>query len=176
MKAKTVYHKIIVLLIMVFHLTLDARATHTEKSINKAEKLASKNFKGIEIIKEPVMINHSDYFNEKADTIYGLFEKDGVLKGFLVLSSAKGRFEEFDFMIVYAIDMQIVDLNILVYRSEYGYQVSSRGWLKQFLMLPHGSVYTYGQNIDAISGATYSGRSLTENINRLNLLMGSINK
>jgi hypothetical protein len=171
-----VYHKIILLLLMVFHLTLDARATHPEKSIIKAEKQALKNFKGFEIIKEPIKINHSEYFNEKADTIFGLLEKDGVLKGYLVLSSAKGRFEDFDFMIVYTVDMQMVDLNILVYRSEFGYQVSGRGWLKQFLMSPHGTVYTYGQNIDAISGATFSGRSLTENVNRLNILMDSLNK
>jgi hypothetical protein len=85
-----------------------------------------------------------------------------------------GRFEKFDFMIVYNSDLVLTDLKILVYRSEYGYQVSTRGWLKQFLDHPVGTIHTYGQDIDAISGATFSGKSLTDNINRLNILISTL--
>jgi len=153
--------------------SISANATLPEKLINKAEKLAVKNFKDTEIIKEPIFIIPSEYYKVKTDTVFRLNQKDGALMGYLVLSSAMGRFEEFDFMIVYNADLTMTDLKILVYRSEFGYQVSSRGWLKQFLDNPVETQYTYGQNIDAISGATLSGKSLTANVNRLNILINT---
>ncbi len=169
-------HNTALLLILTLAISFAAKATHPEKLIIKAEKLAVKNFRDTEIIKEPVRIDLSVYYNEKTDTVFRLIQKEGELIGYLVISSAMGRFEEFDFMIVYNADLTITDLNILVYRSEFGYQVSSRGWLKQFLDNPVGTEYTYGQNIDAISGATFSGKSLTNNINRLNILISTYTK
>ena len=169
-------HKAGLLFILAVAISLVANATHPEKLIMKAEKLAVKNFRDSEIVKEPIHIDPSVYYNEQADTVFRLIQKEGELMGYLVLSSAMGRFEEFDFMIVYNADLTITDLNILVYRSEFGYQVSARGWLKQFLDNPVGTEYTYGQNIDAISGATFSGKSLTNNINRLNILISTYTK
>ena len=166
-------HKTGLLLILTLNISFAANATHPEKLINKAEKLAFKNFKDTEIIKEPIYISPSEYYKVKTDTVFRLKQKDGELMGYLVLSSAMGRFEEFDFMIVYNTDLTMTVLNILVYRSDFGYQVSTRGWLKQFLDNPVGTAYTYGQNIDAISGATFSGKSLTDNLNRLNIMISS---
>ena len=166
-------HKTGLLLILTLAISFAANATHPEKLINKAEKLAFKNFKDTEIIKEPIYISPSEYYKEKTDTVFRLKQKDGELMGYLVLSSAMGRFEEFDFMIVYNADLTMTVLNILVYRSEFGYQVSSRGWLKQFLDKPVETQYTYGKNIDAISGATLSGNSLTDNLNRLNFMIST---
>jgi hypothetical protein len=163
-------------LILALSISMSVKATHPEKLINKAQKLAVKNFRDTEIIKEPVPIYFSDYFKEKKDTVFRLLRKEGEIMGYLVISSAMGRFEEFDFMMVYNAELILTDMNIMVYRSEYGYQVSTRGWLEQFLDHPPGTTYTYGQNIDAISGATFSGKSLTENVNRLNNLIGTITK
>jgi hypothetical protein len=164
------------LLILTLNVSLAANATHPEKVITKAEKMALKNFKDMEILKEPVDISLSDHYKVKTDTVFRLIQKKGELMGYLVISSAMGRFEEFDFMMVYNEDLILSDLNILVYRSEYGYQVSTRGWLRQFLDHPVGTVHTYGQSIDAVSGATFSGKSLTENINRLNMLISTLGK
>ena len=164
-------HKTGLLLILTLTISFSVNATHPQKLINKAEKLAVKNFKDTEIIKEQIHINPSEYYKVNTDTVFRLKQKDGELMGYLVLSSAMGRFEEFDFMIVYNADLTMTVLNILVYRSEFGYQVSTRGWLKQFLDNPVGTAYTYGQNIDAISGATFSGKSLTDNLNRLNIMI-----
>jgi hypothetical protein len=176
MKTHLRIHKTGLLLILTLTLSIAAKATYPEKLIDKAEKLAVKNFRDSEIIKAPIHIDPSVYYNELADTVFRLNQKDGELMGYLVISSAMGRFEEFDYMIVYNADLTMTDLRILVYRSEFGYQVSAKGWLKQFLDQPVGTEYTYGQNIDAISGATFSGKSLTDNINRLNILISTYTK
>ena len=52
------------------------------------------------------------------------------------------------------------------YNSEYGYEITSRGWLKQFIKT-HDLPYVYGENIDAISGATKSGKSIVREINEV---------
>ena len=90
----------------------------------------------------------------------------------IVLSSAKGRFENFDYMIVINPDYEIIDIKILKYRSEYGYEISNKGWLKQFYSKP-GTRFEYRKNIDALSGATFSAQSL---VNDINLIIDNLNK
>ena len=153
-------HTICLLFSLVLSGSIAVRATHPEKLLVKAEKLAGKNWEEFDIIKEPVDLIPTQPSYAESDTVFRLHQPNGELLGYLVVSSAIGRFEKFDYMVVFNENRQIVDLKILVYRSEYGYQVSTRGWLKQFLDHPVEKVYIYGQNVDAISGATFSGKSL----------------
>jgi hypothetical protein len=91
---------------------------------------------------------------------------------YVVFSSAIGRFENFDYMAIVNPDYNIVSIRILKYRSEYGFEISNKGWLKQFYG-PGGEPFEYRKNIDALSGATYSAKSLTED---LNLILGYLKK
>lgn len=84
----------------------------------------------------------------------------------VVLSSAKGRYEIYDYMIIINPEYEIVDIKILKYRSEYGYEISNKGWLKQFYNKP-GTRFEYRKNIDALSGATFSAQSLVNDINQI---------
>jgi len=162
------------LFLMAFTYSSVVKATYPEKLILKAEKQAIKTLGQHEITKVPVRINPAEHYYSDVDTVFRMINNSGRLIGYLILSSALGRFEVFDYMVVYNEDLSMANLNILVYRSEHGYQVAAKGWLKQFLDQPVESVFAYGQNIDAISGATISGKSFTENINRLNTLIHSI--
>jgi len=49
----------------------------------------------------------------------------------------------------------------LIYREEHGKQIGSQRWLKQFIGLSSTDNPSYGENIDAISGATISASSMT---------------
>lgn len=96
---------------------------------------------------------------------YYLFDSENSNKGAIVVfSSAKGRFEYFDYMIILSSTVEIMDIKILKYRSEYGYEISNKGWLKQFYHKPSGR-FEYRKNIDAQSGATFSAQSLVDDIN-----------
>ena len=64
--------------------------------------------------------------------------------------------------------MIIIKSKVLIYREEYGGEIGSKRWLKQF----NGKSSTsdeviYGDNIVPISGATISVRSMTRSINDL---------
>lgn len=90
--------------------------------------------------------------------------------GIVVLTSAKGRYDMFDYMIIYNQNMEIEFIKILVYRSEYGSEITAKRWLSQFYSRQEDNL-KYGSDIQAISGATFSAGSLTNNINRINKIL-----
>jgi hypothetical protein len=106
---------------------------------------------------------HSDSGKE----FYSFKSTIGANTASVVLSSAKGRYENYDYMIILNPGYEIVDIKILKYRSEYGYEISNKGWLKQFYNKP-GIRFEYRKNIDSLSGATFSAQSL---VNDINLIM-----
>ncbi|MFC2115758.1 hypothetical protein ACFLTU_04745 [Bacteroidota bacterium] len=151
--------------------TRAAGAEYSDKTLTKALKIADKLWSDHEIGLEPVFIEPSFLHYSSQDTLFRLLNEESTHVGYLVLSSAKGRFDFFDFMIVYSAELEVIELRILVYRSEHGSQVSSRAWLKQFYGLPPAEDRKYGSDVDALSGATFSAKSLTEQVNRVNGLM-----
>ena len=58
-------------------------------------------------------------------------------------------------------DLSIKKSKVLIYRENYGRQIGSQRWLKQFIGLTPNDELTYGKNIDAIAGATISASSMT---------------
>ena len=62
--------------------------------------------------------------------------------------------------------IKIIDIKILKYRSEYGYEISNKGWLKQFYGKQKNH-FEYRKDIDALSGATFSAQSLVNDINSI---------
>ena len=71
-------------------------------------------------------------------------------------------FEEFFFLTAFDKQKNIKKVRVLEYTSDHGYQIANKGWLKQF---EHGNKFTVGENIDGISGATISGKSITKGVN-----------
>lgn len=103
------------------------------------------------------------------DLFYKIYDEDENL-GIAVITSAKGRFDMFDYMIVYNLEREIELIKILVYRSEYGSEITAKRWLSQFYTNQIDSL-KYGNDIQAISGATFSASSLTKNVNRINKIL-----
>ncbi len=91
--------------------------------------------------------------------------------GYLYLSQAASRSDKIDFMVIFNQDLTILKAQVLVYREEYGAEVGSRRWLKQFVGKTNGEAMKFGDDIQNISGATISARSLTEGIKKVTLQM-----
>jgi len=102
--------------------------------------------------------------SDEGKEYYSFKSTEGEKTASVVFSSAKGRFENFDYMVIINKDYEIVDIKILKYRSEFGYEISNKGWLKQFYNKP-GTRFEYRKNIDTLSGATFSAQSLVTDIN-----------
>jgi len=143
---------------------------HSEKTLTRAAKRAEKLWKDRAIELQPLAADIASVYYSQNDSFFRLSDDSSVL-GYLVVSSAKGRHDHFEFMIVYTNDFEVVELRVLVYRSEYGSQVASKGWLQQFYGLPPEKPYIYGYDVDALSGATFSAKSLTLQVNRINRMV-----
>lgn len=108
-------------------------------------------------------------FTIENNSLYFLLNNNKSV-GYIFLSKAKGKSDLFDYMIVFKPDLSILTIQLLVYREEYGEEIGSKRWLKQFYGKQSSNDIKFGENIQNISGATISSKSITNDIKK------SINK
>ena len=152
---------LISLLFLVTSISLNAKAPEVTR---KFEKELSKHFESESI--KTVKIKE---LSKNYDLFFNVFDGNNNL-GIVVLTSAPGRFDRFDYMIIYNQNLEIELIKILVYRSDYGSEITAKRWLSQFYSKQIDSL-KYGSDIQAISGATFSVSSLTKNVNRINKMI-----
>jgi Na+-translocating ferredoxin:NAD+ oxidoreductase RnfG subunit len=118
--------------------------------------------------------------NNAGFTINSVSNKDSLL-GYYVVRNAFGchvggcdrpvdstllisEYEIFIFMTILSPEMEILKVDVLDYEATKGFQITAKKWLQQFQGKSDCN-YIYGENIDAISGATTSAKSLIKNLN-----------
>ncbi|WP_456378314.1 FMN-binding protein [Lutibacter sp.] len=94
-------------------------------------------------------------------------KKDEALLGYYYLGKAFGKAAYFDFIVIFNENLIISKVKILVYRESHGGEVGSKRWLKQFIGKTISINLKYQKDISAISGATISAKSMTNEINKL---------
>ena len=78
--------------------------------------------------------------------------------------SADGvTYETFDYVAYFDTSLQVLKMNVVDYPGDYGYEICSKNWLKQFIGY-EGEEIRYKKDIDGISGATISASSITSDI------------
>lgn len=138
------------------------------KSIErKLDKTISRSFDSDDIRMEKVLFDEAT--GGLGTFIYALADETDSI-GYIIITSAKGRHEYFDYCVIYNNDLSIRNVEVLVYRSDHGYEIMNKKWLKQFVG-QNGCGLEYKKDIDAISGATYSASSVTKDLERLCLLL-----
>jgi Na+-translocating ferredoxin:NAD+ oxidoreductase RnfG subunit len=150
---------ILIISVMFLSLTGTIREEHRKASDKLVAEVLGK---GELVLTESV--EGKEYFRYQSD--------DANTGAIVVFSTASGRFEDFDYMVIINPGKELMNIKILKYRSEYGYEISNKGWLRQFYGKNTGS-FRYMADIDALSGATFSARSLTEDIN---LILAHLNR
>jgi len=96
-----------------------------------------------------------------------------IIGGCGINKSLESRFEKFHFLSIYNIEKELQALVILDYPGEHGFEISAKWWLKQFIGRTQNK-HIYGNNIDAISGATISGQSVVNEVNKINKIIAQI--
>ncbi|WP_159075853.1 FMN-binding protein [Muricauda brasiliensis] len=81
--------------------------------------------------------------------------------GYIYVGVAPSLKKTFDYVVLLNPDLNIKKSKILIYREDHGRQVGSQRWLKQFIGRKSGEKLVYGEDIDGISGATVSAKSMT---------------
>lgn len=76
----------------------------------------------------------------------------------------ESSYETFDYFMVLNASKEIIKVHVIDYPGDHGYEVSSKRWLRQFQGYTGEDDLTYGKTVDAISGATISGNSITSDV------------
>jgi len=106
----------------------------------------------------PQKINSNNFFK--------VSNGNGFL-GYLFVDKAPSKATDFDYLVVFDTEMSIVHTKVLIYREEYGGEIGSKRWLKQFLGKTGKDRVDVKTNVDGIAGATISVRSMTNSVDRL---------
>jgi len=154
----------------------------------RVAKRLDKFFEKEEYIKTPYHI--PDSLAEKSNSYYYLVKsKQGNKVVIMVITIANGcrvggcdvehkedeEFEQFYLYSLFTLTGELIDIKILDYQGEYGYEVTSKWWLRQFKK-NWSQHFEYGKNIDAISGATISVKSMIREMTMLQEIIIPISK
>ena len=93
-------------------------------------------------------------------------ESEKKLLGYAFINKAPSKTDEFDYLILLDKNLIIAKTKILIYREDYGGEIGSKRWLKQFIGKKSSDKLKYEQDIIAISGATISAHSMTVAVNQ----------
>ncbi len=85
----------------------------------------------------------------------------------MYIDEAKSKFDAFDYMVIFNPDLTIMTSKVLMYREDYGSEITSKRWLRQFNNKSNGQHMKLGDDIQVISGATISCRAITIGIHQL---------
>ena len=155
--------------IILLLITVQVHAVQLSKSITKkVQKVLVKTFDDKDLALEAIAI--TDEVNAKLVqkiTNNSLFKirKNEEVVGYAFIDKAPSKTDAFDYLIIIDTNLIIKKANVLIYREDYGAEIGSRRWLKQFIGKSSSDHLKYEREIIAISGATISARSMTIAIN-----------
>lgn len=131
--------------------------------VKKMRKVVAQSFSDGQLQLEPV----SDQLNFTNGHLYPVLTTGQGLLGYAFLGYAPSKTDTFDYLVVFDSEFIIKNIKVLVYREDYGGEIGSKRWLRQFVGKDPEASFEYGQNIAAISGATISVQSMTRAVNSL---------
>lgn len=157
------------LLISLLTIATQVEAFQLKKSIlKKVKKELVKTFDDKSLVLESIPV--SNEVNAKlhktiAKDHLNKIIKDSEVIGYAYIAKAPSKTDEFDFLIILDKNLIIKKANVLIYREDYGGEIGSKRWLKQFIGKTSGKQLKYTKDIIAISGATISALSMTVAVN-----------
>jgi len=93
-------------------------------------------------------------------------ESASKLIGYAYVDKAPSHTDKFDYLILLDSNLIVAKTKILIYREDYGAEIGSNRWLKQFIGKKSSDKLKYEKDIIAISGATISANSMTNAMNQ----------
>ena len=146
-----------ILVFISFQLT-----AQSPRLLKKATKLIKKTY-----VVDDIQLEYKEFqTNSVVGDFYKIFDSDRLL-GFAFIGTAPSKTDTFEYLVVFDPSLIIKKVNVLVYREDYGGEIGSNRWLKQFVGKARSTDLAVGKNIAAISGATISVYSMTNAVNQL---------
>ena len=93
---------------------------------------------------------------------YWTITKGDSTMAYAFLDNVIGKSMPITFLVILNINGNIINTNVIKYREAYGGEVGNKGWLRQFFNRDNNSSYNIGKDINGISGATISVKSMSK--------------
>ena len=152
-----------ILVFISFQLT-----AQSPRLLKKATKLIEKTY-----AVDDIQLKHKEFqTNSVVGDFYKIIDSNQLL-GYAFIGTAPSKTDTFEYLVVFDSSLVIKKVNVLVYREDYGGEIGSNRWLRQFVGKAPSTDLAVGKNIAAISGATISVYSMT---NAVNQLLNEMNK
>ncbi|MCP4311818.1 MAG: FMN-binding protein [Bacteroidetes bacterium] len=167
--------KIYLSVVLLFLLTSVVGAAFPSELDKKVKKRVAKLFSPGPVFTEiPVAgaVTGSEALYKEGDQLWAINSSGGVL-GYVISTRAKGRYDYFDYSVIFTKDLSVMSVMVTTYRSSHGAGICSKGWLNQFSGY-RGEEMRLGKEVDSISGATISATSIVEDIRRCYLVMDKL--
>jgi Na+-translocating ferredoxin:NAD+ oxidoreductase RnfG subunit len=100
------------------------------------------------------------------DWVIYVGESDGKLDGYAIVDAEKGMHEPIDFGVRFSPKGAVERVEVLVYREAYGDEIRAERFRAQFSGKTASDPITVGKDIDMISGASISSRSMALGVKR----------
>ena len=146
----------IVFFSLFFMSTAVAQFQPSKQSFTKVNTIVKQTF-GEGVISQALLVNAN----------YQSLKVDGKIVGYSCIEQASSKHDKFEFFVLYDSTINILQVKVLLYREDYGYEIKSKRWLKQFITRET-------REVQAISGATISVNSLKMAVEQLNQKMKKI--
>ncbi|WP_209319884.1 FMN-binding protein [Ancylomarina longa] len=165
--------------VLCFSITVTIASDYPKSIQKKIDKALKSAFDTDQVIMEELDISNFDSLN-KENVVRNIklskLKSGKDIIGVAAFASSKGKFDYFDYLVLFDQDLQIRKIAVLIYRSTYGGEIMAKYWLKQFEGKKNGEGMVFEKDIDSISGATISGPSITKGIQKLSELMSELRK
>ena len=143
-------------------------SAQSPRLLKKATKLIEKTY-----AVDDIQLKHKEFqTNSVVGDFYKIIDSNQLL-GYAFIGTAPSKTDTFEYLVVFDSSLVIQKVNVLVYREDYGGEIGSNRWLRQFVGKARSTDLAVGKNIAAISGATISVYSMT---NAVNQLLNEMNK
>ncbi|HUH28425.1 FMN-binding protein [Gelidibacter sp.] len=128
-----------------------------DKEIAETFQVSSFNFETFSVSREVKNLLPSKF---EADNFFKIHVGNKLI-GYAYVAKAPSKTDEFDYLVLFNPELVVLSTKILIYREDYGGEIGSKRWLKQFMGKTQNDELRYGDNVMAISGATISVKSMT---------------
>ena len=122
----------------------------------RADKVLSKYWQDEEYNLSRVMLSGANH-----PEIYRVQQGNSKPFAFVLFAKAMGKVDTFTYLIIFKPDGIIEKVSVLLYKENYGGEIGSKRFLRQFDGKSNGMKMEYNEDIDGISGATISVQAIT---------------
>ena len=100
---------------------------------------------------------------------WNISQGDSII-AYAFLDNVIGKSMPITFLVILNSNGDIIRSKVIKYREAYGGEISNKGWLRQFENRNKNSSYEISKDIDGISGATFSVKSMSKGKQKISIL------